>query len=116
LALEGGRLVALDSELIRGRTRALWNGTATVTIVVDKIGTLLSDAQISTTGLLEPDDFDFEDEALNIAEDAVENLTKKARRDDDLVAEAVRIAVRRYFRATFKKNPVTTVHLVRLAS
>jgi len=116
LALEGGRLVALDSELVRGRTRALWNGTATVTIVVDKIGNLLSDAQLSTTGLLEPDDFDFEDEALNRAEDAVENLNKKARRDDDQVAEAVRIAVRRFFRNTFKKNPVTTVHLVRLAS
>ena len=40
LALEGGRLVKLDSELIRGRTRALWNGTATVTVVVDKVGHL----------------------------------------------------------------------------
>jgi len=114
LALEGGRLVPLNGELVRGRARALFNGTVTVTIVVDKIGTLLSDAQISTTGLLDADEFDFEDEALDRAEAAVDHLSKKARRDDDLVAEAVRIAVRRYFRATFKKNPVTTVHLVRI--
>jgi len=114
LALEGGRLVPLDSELIRGRTRALWNGTATVTVVVDKIGNLIGDAQISTTGLLEPDDHDYEDEALDRAEEAVENLGKKDRRDDDKVSEAVRISVRRYFRALFKKNPVTTVHLVRV--
>lgn len=114
LALEGDRLVQLDGELVRGRVRALFNGTATVTIAVDKKGNLVGDAQISTTGLLEPDDFDFEDDALDAAEDAVEHLNKKARLDDDQVAEAVRIAVRRYFRATFNKNPVTKVHLVRV--
>lgn len=114
LALEGDRLVQLDGELVRGRVRALFNGTATVTVVVDKKGNLAGDAQIATTGLLEPDDFDFEDEALDAAEDAVEHLSHKARLDDDQVAEAVRIAVRRYFRATFNKNPVTQVHLVRI--
>lgn len=114
LALEGKRVVKLDGELVRGRVRALNNGTVTVTVVVDKIGTLLRDAQISTTGLLEPDDYDFEDDALDRAEAAVDNLAKKARRDDDQVAEAVRIAVRRYFRTTFDKNPVTTVHLIRM--
>jgi len=116
LALEGGRLVALGSELVRGRTRALWNGTATVTVVIDKLGNLLGDSQISTTGLLEPEDYDFEDEALDRAEGAVQKLSKKERRDDDQVSEAVRIAVRRYFRAMFKKNPVTSVHLVRIST
>jgi len=115
LALEGGRVVRLDSELIRGRTRAMWNGTATITIVVDKLGNLLGDAQMSTTGLLEPEDYDYEDEALDRAEAAVENLSKKDRRKDDIISEAVRISVRRYFRAMFKKNPVTSVHLVRIS-
>ncbi|MCR4376614.1 MAG: ribonuclease J [Rhodospirillales bacterium] len=114
LALEGDRLVQLDGELVRGRVRGLFNGTATVTIVIDEKGELVADAQLSTTGLLEPDDFDFEDAALDVAEAAVDHLSKKARLDDDQVAEAVRIAVRRYFRSTFNKNPVTTVHLVRV--
>lgn len=114
LALEGDRLVQLDGELVRGRVRGLFNGTATVTIVIDAKGELVADAQISTTGLLEPDDFDYEDGALDVAEAAVDHLSKKARKDDDQVAEAVRIAVRRYFRNKFKKNPVTTVHLVRV--
>lgn len=114
LALEGDRLVQLDGELVRGRVRALFNGTATVTIVIDKKGELVADAQIATTGLLEPDDFDFEDDALDVAEEAVEHLSKRARLNDDDVSEAVRIAVRRYFRATFNKSPVTKVHLVRV--
>ncbi len=114
LALEGNRLVPLDGELVRGRARALYNGAATVSIVVDGKGVLMSDAQITTSGLLEPDDYDFEDDALDAAEEAVEHLSAKARRDDDQIAEAVRIAVRRYFRATFNKNPVTRVHLMRI--
>jgi len=114
LALEGSRVVQLDGELVRGRVRALHNGTATVTVVVDKKGVLIRDAQISTTGLLEPDEFDFEDDALDAAEAAVDHLKAKARLDDDQVSEAVRIAVRRYFRGKFNKNPVTTVHLIRL--
>ena len=114
LALEGDRLVQLDGELVRGRVRGLFNGTATVTIVIDAKGELVADAQISTTGLLEPDEFDYEDAALDVAEAAVDHLSKKARLDDDQVAEAVRIAVRRHFRSTFNKNPVTKVHLVRV--
>jgi ribonuclease J len=114
LALEGARLVQLDGELVRGRVRGLFNGTATVTIVIDETGALVADAQISTTGLLEPDDFDFEDSVLDVAEAAVDNLSKKARLDDDQVAETVRIAVRRHFRSIFNKNPVTKVHLVRV--
>ncbi|MCW8915453.1 MAG: ribonuclease J [Magnetovibrio sp.] len=114
LALEGGRVVPLDGELVRGRVRALHHGSATITIVVDKVGDLLGDPVLTTNGLLEPDDFDIEDDILDAAEDAIEHLSKKDRRKDDIVAETVRLAVRRYFRNTFNKNAVTSVHLVRV--
>jgi len=114
LALEGGRVVPLDGELVRGRARALWNGSATITMVIDKVGNVQGDPILTTHGLLEPDDFEHEDDVLDAAEDAVERLSKKDLRKDDIVAEAVRMAVRRYFRNTFNKNAVTTVHLVRV--
>ena len=114
LALEGNRVVPLDGELVRGRVRALWNGTATITVVIDKVGKVMGDPILTTNGLLEPDDWDFEDEVLDAAEDAIERLSKKDLRKDDVVSEAVRLAVRRYFRTTFNKNAVTTVHLVRV--
>ena len=114
LALEGGRVVPLDGELVRGRVRALFNGTATITIVIDKVGNIMGDPILTTSGLLEPDDFDVEDDVLDEAEMAIERLSKKDLRKDDIVSEAVRIAVRRYFRNTFDKNAVTSVHLVRV--
>ena len=114
LALEGARVVPLDGELVRGRARALWNGTATITVVIDKVGNVLGDPILTTSGLLEPDDDDYEDDVLDAAEAAIERLSKKDRRKDDIVSEAVRLAVRRYFRTTFDKNAVTSVHLVRV--
>lgn len=114
LALEGARVVPLDGELVRGRVRALWNGTATITVVIDRVGELMGDPILTTTGLLEPDDHDIEDDVLDAAEDAIEHLSKKDRRNDDVVSEAVRLAVRRFFRSNFNKNAVTTVHLVRV--
>ncbi|MEG3618064.1 ribonuclease J [Magnetovibrio sp. PR-2] len=114
LALEGGRVVPLDGELVRGRVRALFNGSATITIVIDKVGNILGDPILTTSGLLEPNDVDVEDDVLDEAEMAIERLSKKDLRKDDIVSEAVRIAVRRYFRNTFDKNAVTSVHLVRV--
>ncbi|MBF0249497.1 MAG: ribonuclease J [Alphaproteobacteria bacterium] len=114
LALEGGRVVPLDGSLVRERARALFNGHAVITIVIDKDGDLADDPLLTTTGLLETGEVDYEDGVLDAAEDAIEHLSKKDRRDDDVVSEAVRIAVRRYFRQTFGKNAITTVHLVRI--
>lgn len=114
LALEGGRVVPMDGELVRGRVRALMNGSVTLTMVLDKVGNFIGDPQLTTIGLLEPDELDFEDDVLDAAEEAVERLSKKDLRNDDVVSETVRIAVRRYFRSKFNKNAVTSVHLVRV--
>ena len=114
LAVEGNRLVRLDGELIRERKRVLWNGAATVTIVVDSKGNTIADPQISTAGLLDQHEGDVAEGALDVAEDALDDLSAKALRDDDALGEAVRIAVRRYFRKTLDKSPVVTVHLVRV--
>jgi len=114
LALEGGRVVPMDGELVRGRVRALLNGSVTITIIVDTNGNVIEDPILTTNGLLEPGELDFEDDVMDAADDAIERLSKKDRRKDDAVSEAVRLAVRRYFRSNFNKNAVTTVHLVRV--
>jgi ribonuclease J len=47
-------------------------------------------------------------------EEALRRLPKISRRDDALVKETARIAVRRVFNRMLGKKPVTDVHLVRL--
>lgn len=113
LALDGNRLVAFDGALVRERNRALYNGSAVITVVLDAGGRLRLPPQISTIGLIEPDDPDTVAVIQNAVADAIGGLKAAERADDGKVEETARIAVRRAFRELFDKKPVTTVHLVR---
>jgi len=116
LTLEGKRLVPLNSEIAKSRKRAMWHGTATISVVVDKNGNLLSTPQLSTTGLFEDERDPICIEAIHKAEAAVVSQPKKNVRDDAKVKEAIRLAVRRHFRNELGKKTVTDVHLMRVNS
>ncbi len=113
VALDGNRLVRLDGRLIRERNRAIWNGTVVATVVVDGKDGAADEPQIATCGLVEAED----DPACEAARRAAGAALKEAmheRRDDDEIREAIRLAIRRSFRESLDKKPVTTVHLVRI--
>ena len=114
LALYGNRVVSMDGTLVRGRARALYNGSAVVTVVLDGDGRLMTEAQLSSIGIMEEDDAGTEDCVLAAVGTALGKMPKRGRRDDAAVREAVRIAVRAAFRDSVGKRPVTTVHVVRL--
>ena len=114
LSLEGNRLVPIESEILKSRKRAMWNGFAVLTIVIDQEGTLVSRPKMTSTGLFESDHDPSRQMALDEAEDAVDRLSRMEARDDDRAAEAVRLAVRRYFRDSLGKRAITTVHIVRI--
>ncbi|MEQ8226644.1 MAG: ribonuclease J [Rhodospirillales bacterium] len=114
LALIGGRLVPLDGNLIKERIRGVWHGVVTVTVAVDDAG-LAEEPQITTLGISEDQDEDpVVDAAREAAINAVRALPPRKLADDGDVLEAVRLAVRRTFRAKLDMKPVTTVHLVRI--
>jgi len=114
LAVDGNRLVSISGEVVRGRNRVAFNGTATVSIVLNADGDLAAEPQISTLGLLEIEEEGLIEDACAAAHDAIEKLPGKKRRNDAEASEAVRIAVRRSFRKNLDKSPITIVHLVRI--
>ncbi|MFQ5764924.1 MAG: MBL fold metallo-hydrolase RNA specificity domain-containing protein, partial [Rhodospirillales bacterium] len=114
LITDGNRVVPMDGSLQRGRTKAVYNGAAVVTVVLNGSGGLAAEPAVSTLGLLEEGEEAAERAAMVAARDTVEGLAAKERRDDEAVREAVRIAVRRSFRDSVAKRPVTTVHLLRV--
>lgn len=113
LAVDGNRIVPIDGALVRDRNRAIYHGSAVVTVVLDKKGRVRDEVQVSTLGVMEAGD----EGALGVVRETVEEiivaLPAVKRADDAAVKEAVRIAVRRVFRDRFDKRPVTSVHLVR---
>ncbi|SEH32755.1 ribonuclease J [Magnetospirillum fulvum] len=115
LCLDGPRLVSLDSEILRNRRRMVFNGSAVVTVVIDKTGRLLGDPQLTALGLLDAA-HEAEEHAtvIEAVVAAIEALPTKARRDDAVVREAARLGVRRSLRDSHGKKPITEVHLVRV--
>jgi len=115
LVWEGKRLIPLHGDLLRGRKRALFNGSAVVSLALDEKGNMVSGPKITQQGLLEGDE-DL-DVLYGIVDDiyaAVEKLSRKDKRDNEVVEEEVRLATRRGFRKIFGKKPITTVHLLRI--
>ena len=115
LALDGPRLTALDSLAIKERTRVLYNGSATLTIILDKEGNFAAEPQLTTLGLVEEEEVPgLTIEILDAVEEAIYRLSDKDIDDDAVVKETARVTTRRALREIFQKRPVTTVNLVRL--
>lgn len=117
LALEGGRIVAIDHEAILTRKRIMWNGSAVVTVVIDERGDLLAEPKITALGLLDENselDAEYIRDAIKEVRNVVKNMPRDMRASDDAFAEAVRVAARKFFTVRFDRKPQTRVHLVRI--
>jgi ribonuclease J len=115
LAVEGRRLLATDSPLLRERARMAYNGAVAVTLVMNAKGALAAKPQLTFHGVYDEDLDEAQIADVREALDqALKGLGNAERKDDEAVAEAVRIAVRRSVKRDLEKKPVTTVHVVRI--
>jgi ribonuclease J len=115
IAVDGNRLIPMESAALRDRRRLAWNGSAVVTVVVGNDGRVKGMPMVAVNGVF---DHDIEPEIAHEVEDAVlaavEDLPKARAKDDEQVREAARLAVRRSIRALCGKRPRIDVHLVRV--
>jgi len=115
LVYDGNRMIPMQGEAIRSRVQGLWNGTAVVTLCIDKDAQPVGDMMITTTGMLEPDEEDAVlDQVADDVYDALERMSKRKINDDEEVSETVRLSARRSFRRLLDKKPITDVHLIRI--
>jgi len=114
LTLDGNRLIAIDSKLVRGRIKALYNGSAVLSVALDMNGEWAGDPQLTTIGVIDDGEDNIVKKSIDAARQALSDLKESKRKDDDLVREALRISVRRTFRKELDKNPHTSVHLIRV--
>ena len=115
LVLDGTRLLPSDSPLLRDRSRLRYNGAALVTLVVDGKGRPQGDPRITLEGVLDPDsEVGLAEDAQAELKDNVARQPAAVRRDDEALAEAARIALRRHLFRAVGKKPITRVHVVRV--
>ncbi|MFQ5984145.1 MAG: ribonuclease J [Alphaproteobacteria bacterium] len=116
MAVDGGTLVGIDGEVLRGRRKLMREGAAFVSVVVNGEGDLIAEPRVSTHGVF--DGGGQEGELQEVGEDvraAIEALPDDARRDDEALREAAHLVVRRSLRADRNKRPVIDIQVVRLA-
>lgn len=117
LAVEPGRVISTNHSAIIQRRKLQYSGTVHITLVLDEAGDWASDIQMTTVGLTdlsEEEDLELEQDILQEVEDVVSDMTDEELQDDELVAEEVRIGVRRFIYHILRIKPKTTVHLVRV--
>jgi len=87
-------------------------GSLVITLVIDKIGTILGEPQISTFGLLDSDDD--KSELIQRIRDSVAALSSEDVTFNARIDQAVRTAIRKFLDEFYGKHPLIDVHLVRV--
>ena len=115
LASDGKGLLPLGGAALKDRRRIILSGSAVATLVVDRQGRLAAPPAISLLGLVEETAASAAVPFLcAAAQCALGDLPAVARRDDNVVRDAVRRAVRRQINERFGKRPLIEIHLVRI--
>ncbi len=112
LAVAGSRPVPLDTEAIQARRRMMFNGAATVLLVLDADGEPSAPAKVILRGLDLPEGA--AEKIRRTAEARVMDLPRPRRVDDDEVNLAVRQAIRGELKAFTQQRPAIDVEIVRL--
>jgi ribonuclease J len=117
LAVEPNRIISAGHQAISARRKLQFTGIVHITLVVDERGVLADDAQITTMGIIDPNDpaeLQFEEDIAIEVEDALAELDKGSDVGDDVLAEQARVAVRRMVSQALGLKPKVSVHIVRL--
>ena len=113
LATDGNRVIPVDSEIIKSRTRVMWHGFAVVTVILNR-GNVDKKMPISTVGLIEEDNDPVLEQIRFAVMEAINDLNPGAKEvENHVISEAARVAARRAFHLLFDKRPPVRVHLVR---
>ena len=115
LGVDGKQLVPLDGKTVRARHRISAAGLAVATVVLDGRGRLAANPMVSLQGVTEPDEAEeYEEDAIDALIDAIEELPKNARQDDERIEKTARSAVSGTLRRATGKRPAIQVHVVRI--
>ena len=111
---ESGDVVPLEADFLKSRKRMLWNGSLSVSVVLDGGGELLLAPSISQTGLCSPEQAErFTADASIAVEDRLEGLDDEAILDDKKVKKTITECIRALARTHFRLRPVVDVHIMR---
>jgi ribonuclease J len=109
---DGDRLVPMNSLMLKDRHRLSIQGTIVVTIALDRAGHPARPIHLTMLGVAEPGE-EMDDLSREINR-AIRQTLNEGQKDDEVRAEALRIAIRRAVNTHLGKKPLTEVHLIQV--
>lgn len=113
LAVDAKKIIPVNADVIRKRRKMINEGTVIVTLVLDKKGDIVGQAQVSAVGLLDSDSEDMTALKQSVREE-IEALPAEKRRDDTVISDTVKAGVRKSVMETHGRKPMVETHLVRI--
>jgi ribonuclease J len=114
MRLDGDARVSLTGNGIKERRRMRLDGVALITIALEAQGELAADSMVTLAGLYVSDKAEILEDIEEAINKAKEDLAIKARRDDAVIENAARSALRKALRKHTGKRPQINVHIVRI--
>lgn len=113
MAMDGRKIIPVNADVLKKRRRMLEDGTVVATVVLDKKNAVIGSVQISATGLIDAQSPEMSvlDEGIKAA---LSSLTPARLKDDGIVADAVKAAIRKTVMENHGRRPMVDVHLVRV--
>jgi ribonuclease J len=110
---DGAIITRADDGQVRDRRKLSFSGTVAISLVMSDKGLLLAEPEVAVTGLPAADNqgTSFEEIARDAAIGTIDSLPKPKRKDQALVSEAVRRAVRAAINQAWGKKPMCSVLL-----
>ncbi|MBQ3696132.1 MAG: ribonuclease J [Alphaproteobacteria bacterium] len=113
LAVDGKQIVPLNAEVIKKRRKMMDDGSAVLTLVINKDGKVLGEPQLSTFGLLASDSAD-QGELLERITHAMDEVDRSRLDDDNLIKDTMRHTIRQFLNEKYGKKPLMDIHLIRV--
>jgi ribonuclease J len=112
LGYDGGRMIPIESMLLKERSKMSINGAVFVTIPVDRNGILVRQIQLTTLGICLT-----EEEEDQLAQDIHRVIRKELDEfcpDEEERLENLTLAIRRIVKTRYDKKPLVSVHMVQV--
>ena len=113
LAVDGKQIIPLNAEVIKKRRKMMDEGSAVLTLVLDKDGHVLGQPQLSTFGLLASDSAD-NSEILERITNVMAEIAPDKLQDDLFINETMRHTIRQFLSEKYGKKPLMDIHLIRV--
>lgn len=117
LAVDERRIIADDHASITERRKLQYTGSVHISIAIDGGGKLKGKPAITALGLVDkddPDDMEIMDDVQKQIIKALKNTPKNDLKNDDKVADDLRIKTRRFFSSHLGLKPLVTVHVMKV--